>query len=78
MTSKAVEFHEEASLEYAAAFEWYFDRSEPVASRFSGELERAITQLPKHHDAGQPAFMGPEDSYSIDFPLQSSTANFPR
>jgi hypothetical protein len=43
MTSKAVEFHEEASLEYAAAFEWYFDRSEPVASRFAGELERAIT-----------------------------------
>ena len=42
MTSKSVEFHEEASLEYEAAFEWYFERSEPVASRFAGELNCAI------------------------------------
>ncbi len=45
MTSKAVEFHEEASLEYAAAFEWYFERSELVASRFAGELNRAIALI---------------------------------
>jgi len=75
MTQQALDLLQKA---LSLSEEWYFDRSEPVASRFSGELERAITQLPKHHDAGQPAFMGPEDSYSIDFPLQSSTANFPR
>src|SRR5713101_7988860 len=45
MTSKAVEFHEEASFEYAAAFEWYFERSKLVASRFAGELDRAIAQV---------------------------------
>jgi hypothetical protein len=41
MTSKAVEFHEEASLESAAALEWYLERSEMAASRFVAELNRA-------------------------------------
>jgi plasmid stabilization system protein ParE len=45
MASKAVEFHEEASLEYASAFEWYFERNEPVASRFATELNRAIALI---------------------------------
>ena len=42
MTRKKLEFHEEASEEYLAAFLWYFDRSETVAKRFAQELSRAI------------------------------------
>jgi toxin ParE1/3/4 len=45
MASKKVEFHEEASLEYEAAFEWYFERSTSVASRFAAELNRAIGMM---------------------------------
>jgi plasmid stabilization system protein ParE len=42
MARKKVEFHEEASLEYEAAFEWYFERSSSVASRFATEVDRAV------------------------------------
>ena len=37
-----VKFHEDAVAEYEAAFEWYYLRSEFVASRFAEELNRAI------------------------------------
>ena len=37
-----VSFHKDASAEYEAAFEWYFLRSEFVASRFAEEMNRAI------------------------------------
>jgi plasmid stabilization system protein ParE len=40
-----VRFHEEASAEYEAAFEWYFLRSEFAASRFVEEVNRAIRQV---------------------------------
>jgi len=42
MASKKVEFHEEASAEYEAAFDWYFTRSAMAASKFAGELGHAI------------------------------------
>lgn len=42
MASKEVELHEEASLEYEAAFEWYFARSGFVAARFADKINRAI------------------------------------
>jgi toxin ParE1/3/4 len=45
MASKEVEFHEEASLEYEAAFEWYLERSEAAAARFAGELSRAVAKI---------------------------------
>jgi plasmid stabilization system protein ParE len=45
MISKKVEFHEAASLEFEAAFEWYLERSEPVASRFADELNRAVSEI---------------------------------
>lgn len=45
MTRKNVEFHEAASLEFEAAFKWYLERSAPVASRFAGELGRAISEI---------------------------------
>ena len=45
MGSKEVEFHEAASLEYEAAFAWYFERSERAASRFAREVERAVASI---------------------------------
>ena len=45
MASKEVEFHEEASSEYEAAFDWYFARSELAASKFTEELSRAINLI---------------------------------
>ncbi len=45
MASKAIEFHAEASLEFEAAFEWYLERSESVASRFAAEIDRAIQAI---------------------------------
>jgi toxin ParE1/3/4 len=44
MTSE-VTFHEDASAEYEAAFEWYHLRSEFAASRFADELNRAIGEI---------------------------------
>jgi plasmid stabilization system protein ParE len=42
MAGKNVEFHEEASAEYEAAFDWYYARSVMAASKFAEELTRAI------------------------------------
>jgi plasmid stabilization system protein ParE len=47
MDSKRIEFHEEASKEYEAAFDWYLARSELAASKFAQELERAISLIAK-------------------------------
>ncbi len=55
MAKKEVEFHEEASREYEAAFEWYFERSEQAAARFAGEINRAmdlIVKSPQRWPAG--------------------------
>jgi plasmid stabilization system protein ParE len=43
--TREVSFHEDASAEYEAAFEWYFLRSEFVASRFAEEMNRAIATI---------------------------------
>ena len=40
--AKPVEFHEEASAELEAAFDWYFARNERIAVDFSNEVNRAI------------------------------------
>jgi hypothetical protein len=40
-----VRFHERAAAEYEAAFEWYYQRSEFVASRFAEEMNRAIAMI---------------------------------
>lgn len=45
MDSRKIEFHEEAGIEYEAAFEWYFVRSHLVASRFAAEVDRAIAAI---------------------------------
>lgn len=45
MASKKVEFHEDAALEYEAAFEWYLERSILAASKFAESLNRAIDMI---------------------------------
>ena len=55
MGSKQLEFHEAASLEFEAAFAWYFARSERAALRFAREVERAVTSIadaPERSPAG--------------------------
>ncbi len=55
MESKPVEFHEAASLEFEAAFAWYFERSERAALRFAREVERAVASIadaPERFPAG--------------------------
>ena len=42
MASKKVEFHEEASLEYEAAVEWYRERNFLAASRFVDAISRGM------------------------------------
>ncbi len=59
MASKAIEFHAEASLEFEAAFEWYLERSESVASRFAAEIDRAIQAIA---DAPQRWPSGPNET----------------
>jgi toxin ParE1/3/4 len=50
MARKKVEFHEAASLEFEAAFDWYMERSEPAASRFAAELGQAIANIAEAPD----------------------------
>jgi toxin ParE1/3/4 len=43
--AKPIEFHDEASAELEAAFDWYFARSERVASEFLQDVNRAIEMI---------------------------------
>jgi plasmid stabilization system protein ParE len=40
-----VEFHDEASAEYDAAFDWYLERSSDAALKFDAEVNRAVAQI---------------------------------
>jgi toxin ParE1/3/4 len=41
----AAEFHQEATAEYDAAFDWYLQRSLDAALRFDAEVDRALAQI---------------------------------
>ena len=45
MPTDASEFHQEATAEYDAAFDWYLERSPDAALRFDAEVDRALTQI---------------------------------
>jgi len=47
MPNKEVEFHEAASKEFEAAFDWYLERSAGAAARFANEMGRAIASIVK-------------------------------
>jgi toxin ParE1/3/4 len=55
MVSKKVVFHEEASLEYDGAVEWYLERSDLTASKFVDAISRGmdmIVEAPHRWPAG--------------------------
>jgi toxin ParE1/3/4 len=45
MANRKVDFHEGASLELEAAFDWYLERSETAAARFLTDLNTAIANI---------------------------------
>jgi plasmid stabilization system protein ParE len=45
MPSKAVEFQDEALLDYRASMKWYLERSFTAASKFADEVELAIAAI---------------------------------
>ena len=45
MANKKVEFHEAASLELDAVFDWHLERSELAAARFLSDLNSAISNV---------------------------------
>jgi toxin ParE1/3/4 len=55
MVSKKVELHEDAALEYEAAFDWYMERSILAASKFAAAVNRAmdmIVEVPQRWPTG--------------------------
>jgi len=47
MANKEVEFHEAASEEFEAAFDWYLERSAGAAVRLASEVSRTIASIAK-------------------------------
>ncbi len=45
MPTDPAQFHEEASAEYDAAFDWYLERSPNAALKFDAEVDRALAQI---------------------------------
>ena len=45
MPTSAAEFHQEATAEYDAAFDWYLERSPDAALKFDAEVDRALGQI---------------------------------
>src|SRR5215475_6115882 len=45
LADSSVEFHDEASAEYAAAFDWYMERNSDAALKFDAEVNRAVAQI---------------------------------
>jgi plasmid stabilization system protein ParE len=69
MPTDLASFHEEASAEYDAAFEWYLERSPDAALKFDAEVGRAIaqiTQFPQRWRSVRTLLAG---SCSNNFPL---------
>jgi plasmid stabilization system protein ParE len=45
MPADSVEFHEEATAEYDAAFDWYLEQSPDAALKFDAEVDRALAHI---------------------------------
>jgi toxin ParE1/3/4 len=45
MLTESATFHEDATSEYEAAFDWYLSRSPDAALRFDAEVDRALAQI---------------------------------
>ena len=45
MPTRVLELHEEAAVEYDAAFDWYLERSPDAALKFNTEFDRAVAEI---------------------------------
>jgi plasmid stabilization system protein ParE len=45
MPTSFAKFHDEAAVEYDAAFDWYLTRSPDAALKFDAEVDRAFAQI---------------------------------
>jgi plasmid stabilization system protein ParE len=45
MPTSLAEFHDEATAEYEAAFDWYLERSPDAALGFDAEVDYALAQI---------------------------------
>ena len=45
MPTDAAQFHQEATEEYDAAFDWYLERNQDAALRFDVEVDRALAEI---------------------------------
>jgi hypothetical protein len=69
MLTESATFHEDATSEYEAAFDWYLSRSPDAALRFDAEVDRALTQIISRRNVGPQALTRLADFYSGSFPL---------
>ena len=70
-------FHEEAGIEYDAAFDWYVARSPDAAPKFDVEVERARSRRSlKRQPAGQPVSTPLAGSFCTDSRSSSFIESF--
>jgi plasmid stabilization system protein ParE len=69
MAAKAVEFHQEASAEYEEAFDWYFTRSQPAASKFAIEIGHTIGMIAEGPQRWPAGFYGTRKFLLHRFPF---------
>jgi plasmid stabilization system protein ParE len=69
MASKEVEFHEAASEEFEAAFDWYLERSPGAAARLARELSQAIASIAKAPHRWPAGFRGTRKFVLRRFPF---------
>lgn len=70
MPNKAVEFQDEALLDYRASLKWYLERSPGTASRFAEEIEHVIAAIAENPGAGLSVLMTREEFYFRTFRSQ--------
>src|SRR5258708_39379721 len=74
MANKEVEFHEAASEEFAAAFDWYWERSAGAAARFAGEMSRAVASIAEAPQRWPTGIHGTRKFLLGRFPFHHSSA----
>jgi toxin ParE1/3/4 len=69
MAKRRVEFHEEASHELEAAFDWYLERSESAAERFLTDLNSATANVAEAPQRWPPSKYGTRKFLLTRFPF---------
>jgi plasmid stabilization system protein ParE len=77
MSSEAVEFQDEALLDYRASVKWYLERSPSAAYRFAQEIERAIASIAEDPQRWPVGFGGARRFILPHFPFAVIYREFP-